>query len=96
MKTFLEFLREVLKGIMREVSAYFFRKNILEHKKTTLRGHIFVLHFKYLRVIDLNCLLIKCTYRFNFLIFSNCFTVGVRLTKKYVSRNLRDESLFLK
>jgi hypothetical protein len=37
METFLEFLREVLKGIAREVSAYFFRKNILENKKTTLR-----------------------------------------------------------
>ncbi len=37
METFLEFLREVLKGIVREISAYFFRKNILENKKTTLR-----------------------------------------------------------
>ncbi|MDC3416688.1 hypothetical protein [Aquibacillus salsiterrae] len=37
METFLEFLREVLKGIVREVSAYFFRKYILENKKTTLR-----------------------------------------------------------
>ncbi|WP_171046303.1 hypothetical protein [Lentibacillus cibarius] len=36
METFLEFLREVLKGIMRESGAYFFRKNILENKKTTL------------------------------------------------------------
>ncbi|MED3793788.1 MULTISPECIES: hypothetical protein [Niallia] len=27
METFLEFLREVLKGIVREISAYFFRKN---------------------------------------------------------------------
>ncbi|WP_307257910.1 hypothetical protein [Oikeobacillus pervagus] len=40
METFLEFLREVLKGIVREVSAYFFRKNVLENnKKTTLRRH---------------------------------------------------------
>jgi len=37
METFLEFLREVLKGIVHEISAYFFRKNILENKKTTLR-----------------------------------------------------------
>ncbi|WP_299093747.1 hypothetical protein [uncultured Metabacillus sp.] len=35
METFLEFLREVLKGIVREVSAYFFRKNVLENEKTT-------------------------------------------------------------
>ncbi|MFV2047971.1 hypothetical protein ACEWK1_11405 [Metabacillus sp. YM-086] len=39
METFLEFLREVLKGIVREVSAYFFRKNVLENKKTTPRRH---------------------------------------------------------
>ncbi|WP_168714500.1 hypothetical protein [Metabacillus litoralis] len=37
METFLEILREVLKGIVREISAYIFRKNVLEHKKTTLR-----------------------------------------------------------
>ena len=37
METFLDILREVLKGIMREVSAFFFRKMVLEHKKTTLR-----------------------------------------------------------
>ncbi|MDQ0415693.1 hypothetical protein [Mesobacillus stamsii] len=39
METFLEFLREVLKGVVREISAYFFRKSILdlEHKKTTPR-----------------------------------------------------------
>lgn len=37
METILELLREVLKGIVREMSAYFFRKNVLEHKKTTLR-----------------------------------------------------------
>jgi hypothetical protein len=37
METFLEILREVLKGVMREVSAYFFWKTVLEHKKTTLR-----------------------------------------------------------
>ncbi|WP_142301034.1 hypothetical protein, partial [Bacillus sp. 7884-1] len=37
METFLEILREVLKGIVREVSAYFFRKNVLENRKTTPR-----------------------------------------------------------
>jgi hypothetical protein len=37
METFLEFIREVLKGIVRELTAYFFRKHILENKKTTLR-----------------------------------------------------------
>ncbi|MBY0145010.1 hypothetical protein [Neobacillus niacini] len=37
METFLEILREVLKGIMREVGAYLFRKNVLEDRKTTLR-----------------------------------------------------------
>ncbi|MDQ6594865.1 hypothetical protein [Bacillus salipaludis] len=37
METFLEILREVLKGLLRELTAYFFRKNILENKKTTLR-----------------------------------------------------------
>ncbi|MGG1678239.1 hypothetical protein ACIFOT_21235 [Neobacillus sp. NRS-1170] len=37
METFLEILREVLKGVTREVSAYFFRKNGLENKKTALR-----------------------------------------------------------
>jgi hypothetical protein len=37
METILEILREVLKGIVREVGAYFFRKNVLEYKETTLR-----------------------------------------------------------
>ncbi|WP_195892123.1 hypothetical protein [Bacillus niameyensis] len=37
METFLEFLREVLKGIVRALSAHFFQRNILEHKKTTQR-----------------------------------------------------------
>jgi CRISPR/Cas system CSM-associated protein Csm2 small subunit len=37
METFLEFLREILKGIVRESGAYFFRKNVLEHEKTTPR-----------------------------------------------------------
>ncbi|PFN80674.1 hypothetical protein COJ85_30175 [Bacillus sp. AFS076308] len=37
MEYFLEILKEILKGILREVIAYFFRKNVLENKKTTLR-----------------------------------------------------------
>ncbi|WML58649.1 hypothetical protein [Neobacillus sp. PS2-9] len=37
METFLDILREVLKGATRELSAYFFRKNILENKKTAQR-----------------------------------------------------------
>jgi hypothetical protein len=37
METFLEFLREVLKGIVRELSAYLFRKGLLENEKTTPR-----------------------------------------------------------
>ncbi|MDC3418655.1 hypothetical protein [Aquibacillus salsiterrae] len=37
METFLEFLREVLNGGVREIGAYFFRKYVLENKKTTLR-----------------------------------------------------------
>ena len=37
METFLEFLREILKGVVRELCAYFFRKNVLENKKTTPR-----------------------------------------------------------
>lgn len=38
METFLEFLREALKGIVREISAYFFRRNVLDtNKKTTPR-----------------------------------------------------------
>ncbi|GGH79837.1 hypothetical protein JOD43_002309 [Pullulanibacillus pueri] len=36
MDLFLECLREVLKGIVRELSAYIFRKSILDNKKTTL------------------------------------------------------------
>jgi hypothetical protein len=37
METFLDILREVLKGVVRETSAFFFRKNNLENKKTTQR-----------------------------------------------------------
>ncbi|WP_170150261.1 hypothetical protein [Oceanobacillus halophilus] len=39
METFLEYLREVLKGIVREISAYILRKNVTENKKNTLRCH---------------------------------------------------------
>ena len=39
METFLEILREILKGIMREIATYLFRKNILENKRTALRRH---------------------------------------------------------
>jgi hypothetical protein len=39
METFLEFMREILKGIVRAVAAYAFRKNVLDNKKTTLRRH---------------------------------------------------------
>jgi hypothetical protein len=37
METFLEILREALTGVVREFSAYFFRRNVLENKKTTPR-----------------------------------------------------------
>ena len=37
METFLEIMREILKGIVRESTAYVFRKNVLDQKKTTLR-----------------------------------------------------------
>jgi len=36
-ETFLELIREVLKGVVREITAYFFRKNVLEYMKTTQR-----------------------------------------------------------
>jgi len=32
METFLEFLREVLKGIVREIGAYFFWNNISQYR----------------------------------------------------------------
>ncbi|MCM3163699.1 hypothetical protein [Metabacillus litoralis] len=35
METFLELVRDVLKGIVREMSAYIFRKSLLDDKKTT-------------------------------------------------------------
>jgi hypothetical protein len=37
METFLEFLKEVLKGIVRELSAHLFRKSLLDNEKTTPR-----------------------------------------------------------
>jgi hypothetical protein len=37
METFLEIIREIMKGIVREVAAHFFRKNVLDDKKTTPR-----------------------------------------------------------
>ncbi len=37
MEIILEFLREIMKGIVRELGAYHFRKNVLENKKTTPR-----------------------------------------------------------
>ncbi len=37
METFLEIIHEISKGIVREVAAFVFRKNVLDHKKTTLR-----------------------------------------------------------
>ncbi|MFS0614394.1 hypothetical protein [Lederbergia ruris] len=33
----LEFLREVLKGIVRAVNAHIFKRTVLEKEKTTLR-----------------------------------------------------------
>ncbi|WP_179151844.1 hypothetical protein [Oceanobacillus senegalensis] len=37
METFLEIIREIWKGIVREVAAHVFRKNVLDNKKTTPR-----------------------------------------------------------
>lgn len=37
METFLEIIREVAKGIVREVAAHILRKNVLDNKKTTPR-----------------------------------------------------------
>ncbi|SEN89385.1 hypothetical protein SAMN05192533_12537 [Mesobacillus persicus] len=37
METFLDLIREILKGIVRELSAHFFRKAVIENKKTTPR-----------------------------------------------------------
>ena len=35
MKNFLEFVKEVLKGIVRAISAYIFRKTFLDKEKST-------------------------------------------------------------
>ncbi|WP_442596695.1 hypothetical protein [Neobacillus sp. D3-1R] len=40
METFLEFLKEVLKGIVREISAYYFRKSLLETRKPPRRRKV--------------------------------------------------------
>lgn len=37
MEVFLEFLKEVLKGIIQAISAHLFRHTFLDKKKTTLR-----------------------------------------------------------
>ncbi|WP_165589601.1 hypothetical protein [Lederbergia galactosidilytica] len=37
METFLEFLKGILKGIVRAFSAHFFKKTFLEKEKTTRR-----------------------------------------------------------
>ncbi|HLR41652.1 MAG TPA: hypothetical protein VK067_00250 [Pseudogracilibacillus sp.] len=37
MESFLEFLKEVLKGIVRALSAYVFHKTFLNKEKTTLQ-----------------------------------------------------------
>ncbi|MFC0560857.1 hypothetical protein [Halalkalibacter alkalisediminis] len=42
METFLDLFREVLKGVVREISAYTFRKIVLENKKTTPRRRMVV------------------------------------------------------
>jgi hypothetical protein len=39
MDTFLEFLKEVMKGIIRALSAYLFRETFLNKEKTTQRRH---------------------------------------------------------
>ena len=39
METFLELVREIVKGMVREVTAHFLRKHVLENEKTTLRRH---------------------------------------------------------
>ncbi|WP_097677933.1 hypothetical protein [Bacillus massilinigeriensis] len=37
METFLEIIREILKGIVREIAAHVFRKNVIDNKKTAPR-----------------------------------------------------------
>lgn len=36
METFLEFLKEIIKGVLRENAAHLFKKKYLENKKSTL------------------------------------------------------------
>lgn len=36
METFLEFVKEVFKGVVRAISVFLFSKTFLERKKTTL------------------------------------------------------------
>ncbi|MEN1968888.1 hypothetical protein WMZ97_12550 [Lentibacillus sp. N15] len=36
METFLDFLRDVLKGMVRTISVHFFKKAFIEKEKTTL------------------------------------------------------------
>ncbi|KFN04702.1 hypothetical protein [Bacillus clarus] len=36
MEVILEFLKEIMKGVVRETFAHLFKKKILEHKKPTL------------------------------------------------------------
>ncbi|WP_154214202.1 hypothetical protein [Bacillus cereus] len=36
METFLEFLKEIIKGVLRESVAHFFKKKYLENEKSTL------------------------------------------------------------
>ncbi|HHT7190976.1 hypothetical protein PDN14_28495 [Bacillus cereus group sp. Bc222] len=36
MDLFLEFLKEIIKGVVRESFVHLFKKNILDNKKTTL------------------------------------------------------------
>ncbi|MBT2690843.1 hypothetical protein J7I93_22135 [Bacillus sp. ISL-47] len=51
METLLEVIREVMKGVVREIAAHTFRKNVLDNKKTTprrrkhLRGEQLVPYF---------------------------------------------------
>ena len=37
MEIYLEILKELLKGVVRETGAFIFRKKVLENKKTTQR-----------------------------------------------------------
>jgi len=39
METFLEIMREIVRGMVRESTAYILRKNVLDNKKTTPRRH---------------------------------------------------------